>query len=158
AGLEAKGLRPAPQADKRTLIRRATFDLTGLPPTLAEIDAFLKDHSPDAFAKVIDRLLASPHYGERWGRHWLDGARYADPVDARLLGSETVMDMTAAWRYRDWVVNAFNRDLPYDSFVMDQVAGDLLPVSPPVATGGLNKDGIIATGVLAIGNWGGGDA
>src|SRR5436309_227708 len=78
--------------------------------------------------------------------------------DARLLGSENVMDMTAAWRYRDWVVNAFNRDLPYDRFVMDQVAGDLLPASPPVATGGLNKDGIIATGVLAIGNWGGGDA
>jgi hypothetical protein len=170
AGLEARGLRPAPQADKRTLIRRATFDLTGLPPTPAEIDAFLKDDSPDAFAKVIDRLLASPHYGERWGRHWLDVVRYADSFDARLLGSENIMDMTAAWRYRDWVVNAFSRDLPYDRFVMDQVAGDLLPlkkgsgfISRPSGREMnpdpfFNGDGIIATGVLAIGNWGGGDA
>ncbi len=156
AGLEAKGLRPAPRADRRTLIRRATFDLTGLPPTPAEVDAFLKDDSPEAFARVIDRLLASPHYGERWGRHWLDVVRYADSFDARLLGGgEPVQDITAAWRYRDWVVNAFNRDLPYNRFVMDQVAGDLLPAG---ARGGRNRDGIIATGLLAIGNWGGGDA
>jgi hypothetical protein len=155
AGLEAKGLRPARPADRRTLLRRATFDLTGLPPTPAEIDAFVKDTSPEAFAKVIDRLLALPRYGERWGRHWLDVVRYADSFDARLLGSENLMDMTAAWRYRDWVVNAFNRDLPYDRFVMDQVAGDLLRAALP---GALNKDGIIATGMLAIGNWGGGDA
>jgi hypothetical protein len=159
AGLEAKGLRPAPQADRRTLLRRATFDLTGLPPTPTEIDAFLKDSSPDAFAKVIDRLLASPHYGERWGRHWLDVVRYADSFDARLLGGgDNDMDMVAAWRYRDWVVNAFNADLPYDRFVMEQVAGDLLPPRPPAAPGALNKEGIVATGVLAIGNWGGGDA
>ena len=126
AGLEAKGLKPAKPADKRTLIRRATFDLTGLPPTPEEIDAFLKDDSPDAFAKVVDRLLASPAYGERWGRHWLDLVRYADSFDARLApGNE--MDCGDAWRYRDWVVDAFNRDLPYDQFVRDQIAGDLLP-------------------------------
>jgi hypothetical protein len=155
AGLETKGLRPAPQTDKRTLIRRATFDLTGLPPTPEEIDAFLKDKAPEAFAKVVDRLLSSPHYGERWGRHWLDVVRYADSFDARLLGGDNPLDMVAAWRYRDWVVNAFNRDMPYDRFIMNQIAGDLLPA--PTA-GALNKDGIIATGVLAIGNWGGGDA
>src|SRR5579884_1065911 len=112
AKLEVKGLRPAAPADKRTLLRRATFDLTGLPPTPEEIDAFLRDDSPDAYEKVIDRLLASPAYGERWGRHWLDLVRYADSFDARGLGSEG--DIAAAWRYRDYVVDAFNRDLPYD--------------------------------------------
>ena len=151
ARLEAKGLRPARAADKRTLLRRATFDLTGLPPTPEEIDAFLKDTTPDAFARVVDRLLSSPHYGERWGRHWLDLVRYTDSFDARGLGGE--MDCADAWRYRDWVVEAFNRDLPYDRFVTDQVAGDLVPVK-----GGLNRDGIVATGMLALGNWGGGDA
>jgi hypothetical protein len=151
AALEAKGLRPAPPADKRTLLRRATFDLTGLPPTPAEVDAFLKDTSPDAFRRVVDRLLASPAYGERWGRHWLDLVRYTDSFDTRGLGGEG--DCAHAWRYRDWVVNALNRDLPYDRFVTDQIAGDLLP-----GPGGLNPDGVIATGFLAIGNWGGGDA
>src|SRR5436853_446792 len=120
-----------------------------MPPTPEEIDAFLADPSPDAFAKVVNRLLASPAYGERWGRRWLDLARYTDSFDARL-GPGDVMDATEAWRYRDWVVNAFNRDLPYDQFVRDQVAGDVLP--------GRRVDGIIATGLLAIGNWGGGDA
>ncbi len=105
---------------------------------------------------MLDRLLASPHYGERWGRHWLDLVRYADSFDARILsGDGRIMDITEAWRYRDWVIDAFNRDLPYDRFLMDQIAGDLLPARAP---GAKNVDGIIATGVLAIGNWGGGDA
>jgi cytochrome c553 len=148
AGLEAKGLRPAKPADRRTLIRRATFDLTGLPPTPEEIDAFLNDDSPEAFARVVDRLLASPAHGQRWGRHWLDVVRYTDSFDARGLGGPG--DCSEAWRYRDWVVDAFNRDLPYDQFVTQQIAGDLLPAAQP--------GGTIATGVLAIGNWGGGDA
>jgi hypothetical protein len=156
AGLESKVLRPAPMADKRTLIRRATFDLIGLPPTLQEVDAFVNDPSPDAYNKVIDRLLASPHYGERWGRHWLDLARYTDSFDARITtGPGSEMDVTEAWRYRDWVVDAWNRDLPYNEFIVQQIAGDLWPTPD---SGGLNKEGIIATGFLAIGNWGGGDA
>jgi hypothetical protein len=151
AASEAKGLRPAKQADKCTLLRRVTFDLTGLPPTPEEMEAFLRDDKPDAFARVVDRLLASPAYGERWGRHWLDLVRYTDSFDARGLGGE--MDCADAWRYRDWVVQAFNRDLPHDRFVTDQIAGDLVPTSE-----GFNPDGIIATGFLALGNWGGGDA
>jgi hypothetical protein len=151
-GLEAKGLNHAPAADKRTLLRRATFDLTGLPPTPEEVEEFLKDDSPGAFAKAIDRLLASPAYGERWGRHWLDLARYTDSFDARLApGNE--MDCGDAWRYRDWVIDAFNRDLPYDQFVREQIAGDLLS-----GKDGFNRSGIIATSFLALGNWGGGDA
>ncbi|SIN99910.1 Planctomycete cytochrome C [Singulisphaera sp. GP187] len=153
APLEAKGLRPAPPADKRTLIRRATFDLTGLPPTPEEVDAFLADSSAESFNRVVDRLLASPHYGERWGRHWLDVVRYADSFDARGVGGAG--DIAEAWRYRDWVVAAFNRDLPYRDFLINQIAGDLLPPPEP---DGLNVDGTIATGMLAIGNWGGGDA
>ncbi len=152
ATLEAKGLVPARAADKRTLLRRATFDLTGLPPTPEEMDAFLKDDSPNAFAKVVDRLLSSPAYGERWGRHWLDLVRYTDSFDARLKPGDE-MDCGEAWRYRDWVINAFNRDMPYDEFVRDQIAGDLLPSKE-----GFNRSGIIATTFLAIGNWGGGDA
>ena len=156
AALEPKGLAPAAPADKRTLIRRATFDLTGLPPTPEEIEAFLRDESPDAFARVVDRLLNSPHYGERWARHWLDVVRYTDSFDARITtGPGQEMDISEAWRYRDWVVAAFNRDLPYDRFVIDQVAGDLLPAPQ---SDGINADGITATGFLAIGNWGGGDA
>ncbi|MBI3412207.1 MAG: PSD1 domain-containing protein [Planctomycetes bacterium] len=149
AALENKGLSPAKPADKRTLLRRATFDLTGLPPTPSEIDAFLKEDSREAFAKVIDRLLASPQYGERWGRHWLDVVRYADSFDSRGLGG--VGDISEAWRYRDWVVDALNKDMPYDQFIIHQIAGDLLPRTQ-------QPGGIIATGVLAIGNWGGGDA
>ncbi len=145
AALEAKRLIPAKAADKRTLLRRATFDLTGLPPTPAEIDAFLEDDSPQAFGKVVDRLLASPRYGERWGRHWLDVIRYADARDLIQLPAES--DFREAWRYRDWVVDAFNRDLPYKDFVRLQVAGDLLP---PPRPGGINKDGLVATGMLAI--------
>ncbi|WP_422930595.1 PSD1 and planctomycete cytochrome C domain-containing protein [Singulisphaera sp. PoT] len=154
AGIEAKGGKPAREASKRTLIRRATFDLTGLPPTPEEVEAFLADEGSDAFSKVVERLLASPHYGERWGRHWLDVVRYADSFDSRILGSVEA-DIAYAYRYRDWVVNAFNRDLPYDQFIVHQLAGDILPVKKP---GGFNVDETIATGMLAIGNWGGGDA
>ena len=114
ARLEARGLTPAPPADKRTLIRRATFDLTGLPPTPAEINAFLSDTSPSAFARVVDRLLASPRYGECWGRHWLDVARYADTKGYVFNEDRSYPD---AYTYRDWVIHAFNADLPYDQFV-----------------------------------------
>jgi len=156
AALEARGLAPAPPADRRTLIRRATFDLTGLPPTPEEVAAFLADESPDAFARVVDRLLASPRYGERWARHWLDVVRYTDWFDARSLnpGAERA-DVAEAWRYRDWVVDAFNRDLPYAQFVVDQIAGDLLAEEGPQ---GFDPSRVIATGMLAIGNWGGGDS
>ena len=156
SALKAHGLRPASPADRRTLIRRASFDLTGLPPTPKEVEAFLSDQSPDAFARVVERLLASPHYGERWGRHWLDVVRYTDSFDARILNGEgSIMDMTEAYRYRDWVVGAINQDLPYDQFVIHQIAGDLIPPTDPNE---VNVSGIVATGMLAIGNWGGGDA
>lgn len=151
--LEKAGLRPAAPADRRTLLRRATFDLTGLPPTPQEVRDFLADRSPSAWERVVDRLLASPHYGERWGRHWLDVVRYTDSLDARGVGSEG--DVAFAWRYRDWVVDALNRDLPYDQFLAYQLAGDLIP-GP--GEDGYNREGVIATGVLAIGNWGNGDA
>jgi hypothetical protein len=140
--LQEKGLKAAPAASKRVLIRRATFDLTGLPPTEAEIEAFEADKSPDAFAKVVDRLLASPRYGEKWGRHWLDVARYADST-----GADEDHRYPYAWRYRDYVVSAFNRDLPYNQFVKEQIAGDLMPA----VNGGVNVDGIVATGFLSIG-------
>jgi hypothetical protein len=132
AKLEEKNLRPGKFADKHTLIRRATYDLTGLPPAPDEVDAFVADDSPDAFRKVVDRLLASPRYGERWGRHWLDVARYADG-DGRdqrpvYLGYGMAKDGYAnTFRYRDWVIDAFNRDLPYDRFVKAQIAADLMP-------------------------------
>ncbi len=122
ARLAGKKLTAAPPADPRALLRRATFDLTGLPPTPGEVDAFLADKSPDAFAKVVDRLLATPAYGERWGRHWLDVARYADSN-----GLDENVAFGNAWRYRDYVVNSFNADKPYDRFVREQIAGDLLP-------------------------------
>ncbi len=122
ARLEAKGLKPAPPADRRTLIRRATFDLTGLPPTPEEIDAFAADKSPDAFVRVVDRLLASPRYGERWARHWLDVARYADTKGYVFTEDP---DFHNAYTYRDYVMRAFNSDLPYDQFVTQQLAADL---------------------------------
>ncbi len=153
AKLEEKNLKPAPLANKRTLIRRATFDLIGLPPMPEEVDAFLRDKSPEAFARVVDRLLASPHYGERWGRHWLDVVRYTDSMDARGIGTEG--DSTEAWRYRDWVVNAFNTDLPYNKFIIEQIAGDLVQPKDPNA---IDTNAIVATGMYAIGNWGNGDA
>ncbi len=143
AGLEQKGLKPAPPADKTTLLRRATFDLTGLPPTEQELAAFLADRSPRAFEKVVDRLLASPRYGERWGRHWLDVMRYADST-----GSDEDHRYPHAWRYRDYVVQAFNDDMPYNEFVREQLAGDILAADP---NSGVGYRGIIATGFLALG-------
>ena len=157
ARLEERQLKPAPPADKRTLIRRAYFDLIGLPPTPTVVEAFVADRSDDAFAKVVDHLLASPHYGERWGRHWLDVVRYADAFDSRSVNGDTigVGDISEAWRYRDWVVKAFNDDLPYDQFIRNQLAGDLLPGKEP---GELNTGGLIATTMYVIGNWPVGDA
>jgi hypothetical protein len=141
AGLEAAKLTPSPRADKRTLIRRATFDLTGLPPTPAEVAAFTSDSSPDAFAKVVDRLLASPRYGERWGRHWLDVSRYAD---TRGYVFEEDRHYPYAYTYRDYVIRAFNEDLPYDQFLKEQIAADLLP-----NTG--DKRSLAALGYLTLG-------
>ncbi len=152
ATLEVRGFRPAAPADKRTLIRRATFDLIGLPPSPEEVGAFLADGSDEAFARVVDRLLASPRYGERWGRHWLDVVRYADARDLIQLPPES--DFREVWRYRDWVVSAFNRDLPYPEFLRHQIAGDLLPPTEP---GGINADGLIATGMLALADFVPGD-
>jgi cytochrome c553 len=137
---EEKGLRASAPADKRTLIRRATFDLTGLPPTIEEVHAFLSDSSANAFDRVIDRLLASPHYGERWGRHWLDVARYgedqAHTFEARLY--------PYGYRYRDWVVSALNEDMPYDRFLTEQIAGDLID-------GPGRDDRLAATGLFSLG-------
>lgn len=132
--LASEKLSPSPEADKPTLLRRLSLDLIGLPPSIAEVDAFLADSSPDAYSKQVDRLLASPHYGERWGRHWLDAARYADSNGYEKDAPRT------AWFYRDWVINAFNRDLPYNQFVIEQLAGDELP-NP-------TQDQIVATGFL----------
>jgi hypothetical protein len=122
AKLEAAGLRPVELADRRTLIRRATFDLTGLPPTPQEVEAFLNDRGPDAFARVVDRLLASPHYGERWARHWLDVARYGEDQAHTFQARK----YPQGFRYRDWLIRAFNEDMPYDRFVREQIAADLL--------------------------------
>src|SRR5688572_4501154 len=140
AQLESKNLSPAGPADRLTLIRRATFDLTGLPPTPEEVEAFLNDKSPTAFEKVVDRLLASPHYGERWGRHWLDVVRFGE-----TQGFERNRIRENAWRYRDWVIDAFNRDLPYDEFVRLQIAGDVLRPG--------DLDALVATGYHVIGTW-----
>jgi hypothetical protein len=127
ARLEAQKLSFKAPADKRTLLRRATYDLTGLPPTPAEMEAFLADKTPDAFAKVVDRLLSSPHYGERWGRHWLDLARYSDTVGLVDAGRNLQGWFPYAYTYRDWVIRAFNEDLPYDQFLTQQIAADKLP-------------------------------
>ncbi len=131
--LEAKQLRPTPRADKITLLRRASFDLTGLPPTPAEVKAFVSDNSPNAFEKVVDRLLASPHYGEKWARHWLDLARYAESE-----GFKSDETRPNAWRYRDYVIKSFNQDKPYDRFIKEQIAGDELWPDDP--------DAVVATG------------
>ena len=142
ARLAALGLEPAPPADRRTLIRRATFDLTGLPPTPDEIDAFVADPDPDgrAFEKVIDRLLASPHYGEQAARHWLDVTRYADSS-----GFANDYERGNAWRYRDYVVRSFNADKPYDRFVREQIAGDEIDPADPEL--------LVAVGFLRAGAW-----
>ncbi|MBU6400555.1 MAG: DUF1549 domain-containing protein [Verrucomicrobia bacterium] len=133
ARLEREGVKPSPQADRPTLIRRLSLDLTGLPPTPAEVDAFVRDRRRDAYERLVDRLLASPHFGERWARHWLDLARYADSD-----GYEKDLFRPHAWRWRDWVIDSINRDEPYDQFTIEQIAGDLLPgatVEQVVATG-----------------------
>ena len=142
AKLEAKGLKPAPSADRRTLIRRVTFDLIGLPPTPDEVEAFVNDKSPNAWQKLVDRLLASPHYGERWGRHWLDLVRYADSN-----GLDENVAFANAFRYRDYVVRAFNQDEPYNTFVCEQLAGDLMPGGDETQ----RDDRITATGFLTLG-------
>lgn len=132
ARLEQNALRPAPPADKATLLRRVSLDLTGLPPTPAELDAFVADQSPDAYEKVVDRLLASPRFGEQWARSWLDQARYGDS------NGYSNDDMREAWLYRDWVIDAINADMPFDQFTVEQLAGDLLPDPTPaqlIATG-----------------------
>jgi hypothetical protein len=142
AGLEEKGVNPVADADKLTLLRRVYFDLIGLPPAPKEIDAFVRDTAPDALAKVVDRLLASPQFGERWGRHWLDVARYAEST-----GKDVNITYPQAWRYRDYVIGAFNADKPYDQFVREQIAGDLLPARD----GKQRAEQTVATGFLAIG-------
>ena len=143
AKMKAKGLKPSPRADRRTLIRRAYLDLKGLPPNPEEVEAFVKDSSPGAWERLIDRLLASPHYGERWARHWLDLVRYADSG-----GFEFDVDRPEAWRYRDYVVKAFNDDKPYDQFIREQLAGD--EYAPD------SQEAMIATGFLRLGPEGGG--
>ncbi|HEX8203118.1 MAG TPA: PSD1 and planctomycete cytochrome C domain-containing protein [Isosphaeraceae bacterium] len=134
ARLEQEGLKPAPEADQVTLLRRLSLDLTGLPPTVEEVERFLADAAPDAYERQVRRLLDSPHYGERWGRLWLDAARYADSD-----GYEKDK-LRQVWFYRDWVINALNQDLPYDRFLIEQIAGDLLP--------GATQDQVVATGFL----------
>jgi hypothetical protein len=140
ARLEAKGLTPNPPADRVALIRRATYDLTGLPPTPEEVDAFVKDKSPDAYEKLLDRLLASPQYGEKWGRHWLDLVRYAE-----THGYERDSPKPFAWRYRDYVIDSFNQDKAYNVFLCEQLAGDELDKVTP--------ETLIATGYYRLGIW-----
>src|SRR5262249_6472149 len=133
-----RALEPAGAAERRAVIRRATFDLIGLPPPPAEVDAFLADGRADAFAQVVERLLASPYYGERWGRHWLDVVRYADTG-----GFEADFLYPSAWRYRDYVIRSVNADKPFDRFIQEQVAGDeLWP---------LDQDAVLATALYAVG-------
>ena len=141
--LRATKLTPAPAADKRLLLRRAHYDLIGLPPTMAETEAFLKDTAPNAFAKVIDRLLASPQYGERWGRYWLDIARYADNSGDRAGGNRADPAFPFAWTYRDYVINAFNADKPYNQFILEQIAADRLPNA--------HKEDLAALGFITVG-------
>jgi hypothetical protein len=138
AGLDAKGLTPSPEADRRTLIRRLSFDLLGLPPTWDEVEAFTRDKRPDAYERLVDRLLASPHFGERWARHWLDVVRYGESD-----GFERNAPRPNAWPYRDWVVQAFNADMPYDEFCRLQLAGDVLRPN--------DGDAVRATGYLVAG-------
>jgi len=144
------GIKPSTQADRRTLIRRATYDLTGLPPTPEEVDAFVKDKSPKAWENLVDRLLASPKYGERWGRHWLDVARYAED-DVRGLDPKGrgYMPFDGAYRYRDWVIKSFNQDMPYDQFLRLQIAGDKIPAK----TKAEQEDYLTATSYLGAGPW-----
>ncbi len=145
ARLSANNLTPTPKADKYTLLRRVSYDLTGLPPTPEEVANFIADESPAAFEKVVDRLLDAPSYGERWGRHWLDIARYADTSGDRQAGRATMTVYSGAWTYRDYVINAFNKDLPYDQFILQQIAADRLPESKA------DKSMLAALGFLTVG-------
>jgi mono/diheme cytochrome c family protein len=132
AKLEEKGIKPSPEADKVTLMRRAAFDLTGLPPTLSEVDAYLANSSGQAYEAWVKQLMASPHFGERWARHWLDAARYGDSNGYSIDAPRQI------WKYRDWVINAYNSDMPFDQFTIEQIAGDMLPNATPdqkIATG-----------------------
>ena len=139
ARLEKQGISPSSKADKRVLIRRATFDLTGLPPTPAEVEKFFNDESPVAYDQLIERLLASPRYGERWGRDWLDLTRYSDSTASWLKSTGS------AYLYRDWVVRAFNEDLPYDEFVKRQLAADQMPLAAPEDIAALGLIGLSPT-------------
>ncbi len=138
--LSAAGMKPAEESDRKLLIRRLYFDLIGLPPATEEVANFVADQSPDAWQRLVDRLLASPRYGERWGRYWLDVVRYAD-----TCGYERDQEKPFAWKYRDWVVAACNSDLPYDQFIIDQVAGDEIPIR--------TTESLVATGFLRLGTW-----
>ena len=140
ARLEKAGLTPAPPLDRTALLRRVTFDLIGLPPTPEEVDAFLNDDGPAAYERVVERLLASPAYGERWARHWLDVARYAD-TKGYVFFEETRYPW--AWTYRDYVIRAFNDDLPYDRFILEQLAADRLPLE--------DRRPLTALGFLTVG-------
>src|SRR5262249_52512996 len=138
--LEAKGLKPAPPSERIALVRRLYYDLTGLPPTPQQVDDFVNDRSADAYEKLVDRLLASPHYGEKWGRHWLDVVRYAE-----TNGYERDGPRPCAWRSRDYVIKSFNDDKPFDRFVQEQLAGDEMP--------GYHPEAIVATGYYRLGLW-----
>ena len=140
ARLEREGIQPSPEADRVTLLRRVSLDLIGLPPSLEEVRAFLSDQRPDAYENAVDRLLSSPHYGERWARHWLDLARYADSNGYSIDAPRSI------WPWRDWVIQALNNDKPYDTFIVEQLAGDLLPSTPDDPTGALRQSRQVATG------------
>src|SRR5262249_47176068 len=153
ARLEKEGLKPAPEADRRTLARRVSLDLTGLPPDPAEVEAFVNDRAPDAYEKLVDRLLASPRWGEHRARYWLDAARYADTNGIHFDNYREI------WSYRDWVIRAFNENKPFDQFTLEQLAGDLLPnptLDQQVATGfnrcniTTNEGGAIAEEYLVL--------
>ena len=145
AKLEEKNMMAAPQADKETLLRRVYYDLTGLPPTPKQIEDFVRDQAPDAYARVIEQLLNDPGYGERWGRHWLDTARYSDTSGDLTSQADRISEYRYpfAWTYREWVINALNKDLPYDQFVMQQLAADKIPNNP--------KENLAALGLLTVG-------
>ncbi len=145
--LEQKDLQPAPPADRHTLIRRAYFDLIGLPPTAEKVQQFIHDPSPQAWTNVVDGLLASPQFGERWARHWLDLVRYAE-----TRGHEFDFDVPHAWQYRDYVIRAFNADVPYNQFVTEQIAGDLLEQPRTDPTGATNES-VLGTGFWFLGDW-----
>src|SRR5690606_39053370 len=140
AKLEAKGLRPSPAADRRTLARRVYYDITGLPPTQKELDEFLADESPDAYERLVDKLLASPRYGEKWARHWLDLVRYAESNSFERDATKPYI-----WKYRDYVIRSLNEDKPYDQFIREQLAGDELD--------DITTETITATGYYRLGTW-----